>query len=229
LFRAALARVAGMIRRPGTTLAGVIAAPRSAGLLVSMTILAAAASGLLMNSEVGQLALVDQWERTALAFGQPVDDARYAELQAGSRYGALYGAVTGAASVGGVVIVAAVLVYLVYGRGPGFGTVLAVVAHSGVILALRQIVAAPIAYARETTASAATLGRWFPLLDESSPVARFLGLIDLFVVWWAVVLAIGVALLYQRRAPPTAAMFVGLYAGVALVLAGAIAVFAGTS
>jgi hypothetical protein len=194
-----------------------------------MTIVAAAASGLLMNTEVGQLALVDQWERTALAFGQTVDDARYAELQAASRHAALYGALTGAASVGGVIIVAAVLVYLIFGRGPGFGTVLAVVVHSGVILALRQVVAAPVAYARETTASAATLGRWFPLLDESSPLARFLGLIDLFVVWWAVVLAIGVALLYQRRTARTAAMILGLYAGIALALAGAMAVLAGTS
>jgi hypothetical protein len=224
LFRAALARVAGMIRRPGTTLAGVIAAPRSAGLLVSMTVVAAAASGLLMNTEVGQLALVDQWERTAIAFGQTVDDARYAELRATSRYGALYGALTGAAGVGGVVVVAAVLVYLVFGRGPGFRTVLAVAVHSGVILALRQLVNAPVVYARETTASAATLGRWFPLLDESSPVARFLGLIDLFVVWWAVVLAIGVARLYRRRTARTAAMFVGIYVGLALALAGAMAV-----
>jgi hypothetical protein len=192
-----------------------------------MTVVAAAASGLLMNTEVGQLALVDQWERTAIAFGQTVDDARYAELQASSRYGALYGALTGAASVGGVVVVTAVLVYLVCGRGPGFGTVLAVVVHSGVILALRQVVAAPVAYARETTSSAATLGRWFPLLDESSPVARFLGLMDLFVVWWAVVLAIGVALLYERRPARTAAIFVGLYAGLALALAGAMAALGG--
>jgi hypothetical protein len=225
LFRAALARVAGMIRRPGTTLAGVVAAPRSAGLLVSMTIVAAAASGLLMNTEVGQLALVDQWERTAIAFGQTVDDARYAELQANSRYAAVFGALTGAASVGGVVVVTAGLVYLLFGRGPGFRTVLAVVVHSGVILALRQLVSAPVAYARETTASAATLGRWF-LLDESSPPARFLGLIDLFVVWWAVVLGIGVALLYRRRPARTALMFVGIYAGLALALAGAMAVLA---
>jgi hypothetical protein len=192
-----------------------------------MTIVAAAASGLLMNTQVGQLALVDQWERTAIAFGQTVDDARYAELQARSRYGALYGALTGAAGVGGVVVVTAFLVYLLFGRGQRFGTVLAVVAHSGVILALRQVVAAPVAYARETTASAATLGRWFPLLDESSPVARFLGLIDLFVVWWAVVVAIGVALLYQRRTARTAVMFVGLYMGLALALAGAIAIIGG--
>ena len=194
-----------------------------------MTIAAAAASGLLMNTEVGRLALVDQWERTALAFGQTVDDAKYADLQADSRYGALYGALTGAASVGGVVVVVAVLVYLAFGRGPGFPAVFAVVAHSGVILALRQLIAAPVAYARETTASAATLGRWFPLLDEGSPVARFLGLIDLFVVWWAVVLAIGVALLYRRSAARKAAMFVGIYAALALLLAGAMAVLAGTS
>ena len=39
-----------------------------------------------------QVALVDQWERTALAFGQTVDDARYAEMLRLSRYGVPYAA-----------------------------------------------------------------------------------------------------------------------------------------
>ena len=36
------------------------------------------------------------------------------------------------------------------------------------------------------------------MLDEASPVARFLGVVDLFVVWWIVVLAIGMSVLYRR-------------------------------
>ena len=30
------------------------------------------------------------------------------------------------------------------------------------------------------------------MLDEAAPVARFLGVLDLFVLWWCVVLAGGV-------------------------------------
>ena len=42
-------------------------------------------------------------------------------------------------------------------------------------------------------------------LDEASPLARFLSLFDVFVLWWIVVLAIGLAVLYQARARAVAA------------------------
>ena len=81
------ARVLGIIRHPRQTLQEVASHPTWASLLVGLTLATAAAGALVSATEVGQLALVDQWERTALAFGQPVDDARYAELQAWSRQG----------------------------------------------------------------------------------------------------------------------------------------------
>ena len=95
------------------------------------------------------------------------------------------------------------------------------VVHAGVILALGRLVAAPLVYARETTASATTLGSWFPGFDEASPIARFLGAIDLFTVWWAVVLGIGLAILSGRRARNVAVGLVSLYVGVALIAAAA--------
>ena len=52
-----------------------------------------------------------------------------------------------------------------------------------------------------------TLGAGFPMLDASSPLARALGFVDLFVVWWAVVLAIGVGVVYERRARTVAVGF----------------------
>jgi hypothetical protein len=81
-------------------------------------------------------------------------------------------------------------------------------------------------YARETTASATTVGTWFPSLDEASPAARFLGAIDLFTLWWAVVLGIGVAVLSGRRARTCALWIVSVYVGLALV---ATAVMAGAA
>ena len=67
--------------------------------------------------------------------------------------------------------------------------VLAVVAHAGVILALRQVVAAPLNYSRETLASPTTLRVLSRCSTKPSPLARFFGVIDLFVIWWVVVLA----------------------------------------
>jgi hypothetical protein len=231
LFRAALRRVVGVLRRPRATFVDVAAAPRWAGLLAAMTIAAAAGNATLMNTEVGRQALVDQWERTTLAFGQPVDDARYARFQELSDYGPLYGTISAVVNLPVVVLLAAVLLHIVLNRGAQvpFGTVLAVVTHSSVILALRQVVAAPIAYARETTASATSVGVWFPGLDEAAPLARFLGLMDLFAIWWAVVLAIGVSVLYRRSATRLAAVFVGVFAGLGIVLAIAVAVLGGRS
>jgi hypothetical protein len=104
-----------------------------------------------------------------------------------------------------------------------YSQVLAVVVHAGVILAVGRLVAAPQVYARETTASATTVGVWFPSLDESSPVARFLGTIDLFTVWWAIVLGIGLAVLSGQRARTCAAWTVAVYVGVALIAAAVMA------
>jgi len=54
-------------------------------------------------------------------------------------------------------------------------------------------------------------------------VARFLGALDLFTLWWAVVLGIGVAVLSGGRARTSAAWLVSAYVGIALVLAAVMA------
>ena len=115
------------------------------------------------------------------------------------------------------------------GRTVSYSQVLAVMAHASVILAIRQIVAAPVSFARETTASATSLGVWFPALDQASPLARFVGAVDVFVIWWVVLVALGVAVLYERQARRLAAAFLGVYAGVALLLAATMTALGGTA
>lgn len=229
MFRAALTGVTGVLRRPRATLTRAAAAPRWPGLLIGLTVAAAAANAAVMGTAVGRQALVDQWERTALAFGQTVDDARYAQFQALSQRGALYGVGSALVSVPLLIVGAAVALHLAFGRRQPFRQVLSVVTVSGVILALRVIVSAPLTYARETTASATSLGVWFPGFDEAAAPARLLGLIDLFAIWWVVVLAIGVSVLYQRRALRVALTLVGIYAGLAAGLALVMAALGGTA
>ena len=223
------ARIAGIIRHPHQTLQEVASHPTWVSLLVAITIATAAAGALVSATEVGQLALVDQWERTMVAFGQPVDDARYAELQALSRQGPAVAAVN-AVLTGPVLAVAVSLLALGWLRWrrhetapASYSQVLAVVVHAGVVLALGRMVAAPLVYARETTAGATTLGAWFSGFDEASPVARFLGAIDLFTMWWVIVLGIGLAVLSGRRARTCAAWLVSIYVGVALIAAAVMA------
>jgi Yip1 domain len=192
-----------------------------------------ASQAMLLATEVGQLALVDQWELTALAFGQHVDDTRYAQFQALSQNGPLYGMATAVVSGPLLTVVIAALIFVVFrgkaDRAVSYSQALSVTAHASVILAIRQVVAAPVSFARETTASATSLGVWFPALDQASPVGRFIGALDVFVIWWVVLLALGVAVLYGRQARTLAAAFLGVYAGVALLIAVTMTALGGTA
>ena len=218
--------------RPRSTFAAVVKHPRWAGLLAVLTAASFAATAGFVATDVGQVALVDQWERTALAFGQRVDDARYAKMQELSRYGVPYAAATAIARGPGAAAVLAGVLYAVFaarGRRAGFAQVLAVVAHAGVILALRDIVAAPLNYISESLASPVTLAQFLGVIDEASPIARLFALIDVFMIWWLVVLAIGLAVLYQTRARTIVAGLMAAYAGIAVLLAGTMAVLGGNS
>jgi len=226
-----LARITGVVFRPRSTFTAVVMRPRAAGLLLILTAASCAATGGFLATEVGQIALVDQWERTALAFGRPVDDARYAEMQNLSRYGVPYAAAVAAVRIPVAATAIAGVLYGAFaarGRRATFSQALAVTAHAGVILALRDVVAAPLNYVRESLASPVTLNWFFGVLDEGSPLARFFTLIDLFMLWWIVVLAIGVAVLYRMRVRIAVATLLGAYAGLAIVLAGTMAVLGGS-
>jgi hypothetical protein len=179
---------------------------------------------------VGQVALVDQWERTALAFGRPVDDARHAQMQNLSRYGMPYAAAMAAVRIPVAATAIASVLYAVFaarGRRATFSQALSVTAHASVILVLRDVVVAPLNYLQESLASPVTLIQLFGMFDEASPLARFFASIDLFMLWWIVVLAIGVAALYRVRIRRVAASLLGIYVGIAVLLAGTMAVLGG--
>ena len=233
------ARVYGVIRRPRATLSAIVQSPSWAPILGATTAVMFLCGIAFLGTDVGQQALVDQWERTATAFGQPVDDESYAQMELRARSAAFdvgYAAVTALAS-GPVLVfsVSGLLFVLLKRRGmapgsrPSFVQVLAVVSYANVILALRQIVATPIDYVRESIASPTTLVQLFSMLDEASPVARFLGIVDLFVIWWIVVLAIGVSILYQRSTRRVALVFTGAYVVLALLAALAMAISGGAA
>ena len=227
------ARVAGVVYAPRTTFTREIESPRWLGVLALTTAVTFVSSAALLATETGRLALVDQWERTALAFGQPVDDARYAMFHRASEQGAAYAALTAVAAGPLLVFGTSMLLFAVFSgmlQGKAhFRQVVAITAYAGVILALRQVIAAPLDYARETFASPATANLLFTSLDEASPLARFLGVVDLFVVWWASVLAIGIAVLYRRRTRTLVFAFIGAYLALASLLALVMGVTGGTA
>jgi hypothetical protein len=233
------ARVYGVIRHPRLTFSAIVQAPSWAPVLAATTAATFLCGIAFLRTDVGQQALVDQWERTATAFGQPVDDDGYAQMELTARSGAfdvVYAAVTALANGPALVFAVSGLLFIIFKRRgglpharPSFAQLLAVVSYASVILGLRQIVATPLDYLRESIASPTTLVQFFAMLDEASPAARFLGIVDLFVIWWVVVLAIGVSIVYQCSTRKLALVFTGAYVVLALLAALAMAVSGGTA
>lgn len=229
-------RLTGVLRRPRATFEALAAAPRALDVLTLGFVAAFAATALALETDIGELALLDQLERTVSAFGEPLDEAQYAALQEISDRGTAYALVTSFVSIPLLAVgVSGVLVgwrrarSRTAGPAPSFRQVLAVAGHASIILALRQMLAAPLVYARETMASPLTLTMFFTLLDEGSPLTRFVGMIDLFVIWWTIVLAIGVSVLYRLRMARVVAVFAGAYLVVAALLATVVAITGGAA
>ena len=240
----------GMVRSPRRTCERVAANPRWAGMLLVTWCLATAARVGLMSTAVGRQALTDQWVHRAEAFGQNVGDGLYAQFQWLGEHGLETAVLTSVASGPLLAFVLAACLRLgsdpgdepTQGSDPGVGAtqgwngsgappyrrVLSVVVHANVILAVRDVVAAPVNYLRESIASPLTVATFFPMLDESSPAAPFLAMIDFFLVWWLLVLAVGTAVLYRRPVRPVALTYLGLYVAFAMATAAAMAVSGGS-
>jgi hypothetical protein len=66
---------------------------------------------------------------------------------------------------------------------------------------------------------------FLPMVDEHSFIGRLFGMIDLFIIWWVVLLAIGLGVLYRRRTQPLAIGFFSVYAVIILCLAAIMSAF----
>jgi hypothetical protein len=94
---------------------------------------------------------------------------------------------------------------------------------------VRQLVATPLVYTRETLASPTSFNLFFTMFDESFPLARFFGIVDLFIIWWVVVLAVGMSTLFRQPARRLALAFMGTYVALAAILAITMALTGGTA
>ncbi len=100
-----------------------------------------------------------------------------------------------------------------------FKQTFAIVAHSGVILAVLSLFTTPLAYVRESLSSATNLAVFLPFLDEASFLARLLGSIDLIYIWWMVSLSIGLGVLNKKRTGPIAISLLLFYIAIGVIIA----------
>ena len=81
-----------------------------------------------------------------------------------------------------------------------FSQALAIVVHASVVLLVGQVIATPLHYVRESLTSPLNLAAVLPLMQDGTAPTRFAGTLDLFALWWAVLL--GIVVLTYKLAPP---------------------------
>jgi hypothetical protein len=217
------ARFFGILFAPRATYAAVAARPRWLGIFLTVYVITATAATALMSTEIGRNALLDRQIAQMESFGAKLTQEQIDRLESRSVYFVyatpvlqLAGFALGSLVIGGI---AFAVFNAMLGGDATFKQVFAIVAHSGVVLAVLSLFTTPLAYARESMASTTNLGIFLPFLDESSFVARFLGSIDLIFIWWMVSLAIGLGVLYRKRTGPIAITMLAVYAAIGLIIA----------
>ena len=217
------ARVVGILASPRVTFERVVADPRWVGILALGVVMVAAMSTALVSADFAQREILERQIASMEAFGVTVTDEIYDEMEERSEFTAYS---TFGFTLVGVPIVCVILAGLLHGVGYGllgagtrFAQTFAVVAHAGVVFAAQQLFVVPLNYARESIEPPTTLAAFAPLLGDDSFAYKLLSAIDLFHIWWVMILAIGLAVLWKRRTTPIAATLYGIHAGIALIIA----------
>jgi hypothetical protein len=210
-----------MIRSPRATLSSAVDEPRSLDLAMLIIAVAAICSVGFLLTDVGRLAALDQAVRQVESFGATMTDTRYEELRHLQKYRAL---ISAAMIVAGWPVMWTFAAFIFQAIGKRFSRVtfaqtLTVVVHASSILAVRAVVAAPVNYARESLGGSTSLGVLLPVFGETTFAARLFGAIDIFLVWWVVLIAMGLSILYRTRTLPIARWLLGAYAAGAAALA----------
>ena len=221
------ARLIGVLFSPKETFAAIVARPRWLAVMIVTLVMSSAAYYVILSSQDMQDAIVDQQVRAMESRGNVVSDQQIANIErfigylpVGYAVGIfVLGPLFGAAIAG---IVTGIFTTLMGGNGT-FKQVFAVMNHAGFLPAISALfIAGMLAVGAKPIGArppGANLGVFLPMLEETSFLAVLLRSIDMFLLWWMVVLAIGLGVLYKRRTGPIATTFIGLYIVIALLIA----------
>lgn len=222
-----LARVTGVLMSPRETFASIATKPQWLGVLLLTTAMSSAGYYVILSSPDMQDAIIDRQLTAMESRGATVSDQQVANIErfigylpVGYAVGIfVLGPLLGAALAG---IVTGIFSTLMGGNGT-FKQVFTVMTHAGFIPAMSALfIAGMLALGARPVGvrpPGANLGVFLPMLEETSFLAVMLRSIDMFLLWWMVVLAIGLGVLYKRRTGPIATTFIGLYVVIALLIA----------
>lgn len=219
-----MSRFLGIIFSPSAVLEYVAQTPQWVGMLLVTSIIGAVFIGGFLSTEVGQEAWLDQALSQASSSSGEISDQQVETMEKIQPYVGLIGA--GQFLVGGplVTLILSGILFVVFstilGATATFRQLFAVVVHSGVIGAVQNIFTWPLNYFRETMSPSPTsLAAFLPMLDEDSFIYGLANAIDLFLLWWLTVLAIGLAILYKKKMKSVALSLFIVYGLIAMVIA----------
>lgn len=214
-------RIAGVLWRPRSTMAALVAAPTYTTVWLALLAIWLLPGAWLLSTDIGRQAVVDERVRMVEAAGGTVTDAEYAGWQASPPWAIYFAS-------GGRLLLAPPVTWLVamglrrLARGLSGAAALAVSVHALAPLVLQQVVATPLHYWRESLTSPTNLAAFLPV-DDGSVAARLLGGIDVFAVWWLWLLAVGLAAATGRPARAHWAVLAAIYLAVIGTVAAALA------
>jgi len=218
-----LERVWGIVTSPRETYADVVARPRWFGMMALIILVTVVFMGGFLYTDVGKQAWLDQAVRSQEAFGVQVTDEAYAAMERMAPWAPVLTAVNMVIFQPLMTVIIAGILFAVFNAALGgdssFKQTFAVVVHTGAITIVQQLFITPLNYVRESMTSATNLAVFLPMLDETSFLAKLFGTIDLFIVWWVVLLAIGLSVLYRRKTGPIATGLFVVYGIIAIIIA----------
>jgi hypothetical protein len=181
---------------------------------------------LLLGSRIGDQALVDERERFIETLGGTVTDTQHAALLANPPRWVYFTSGSRLLLTPGVTLAVAVGLWLVArydGATPTFVQALSTTVHASVVLLIGQLFATPFHYVRESLTSPLNMAVLLPLMEDGSLQARFFGTLDLFVLWWMGLLAVGLSVLTRHRTARYALRITAAYLCFAGVVAASLA------
>jgi len=218
-----VARFIGVIVAPQETFKSIVAHPRPLGMLIVIVVFMAATTFLFLNTEVGRSALLDQQISQMEAFGIDVSDEQIAQMEDRVGLSAYLGAGGQLVAIPLIYVILAGVLFAVFNAGMGgtasFKQLFTVVTHAGAVSVVQQAFVMPLNYVRGSLESATNLGALLPMLPEGGFLTYLLSTVDVFIIWWVFVLAIGLAVLYKRRTQSVAVTLFSIYGVIALIIA----------
>lgn len=216
-------RLVDVVWRPRTILTALVERPVWVGTWAFILMIWAVLGGWLLSTDVGRQALIDERVRVVEAFGGAVSGEQYRTLLAQPPYW-VYATSGGRFLLNPVMtLVAAAGLWLAARaeRAPArFSQALSIAVHASVVLLLGQLVATPLHYIRESLTSPLNLAAVLPLMEDGTAPTRFAGSLDLFALWWAGLLAIGLSALTGRRTMRYLWAMAAIYGSFAAIVAG---------